>query len=185
LGFYLTEAGSGEECLLKIEEDKPDLILLDLSMPGIGGAETAVRLRRQGYPHPIIVLSANAYPADRLAALNAGCNDFLAKPIQVKELYYKLKLHLNLTWIVKEWNTGGSAASAATLVRPPAEIIQLLMGSVRIGDLLGLTEQLKQIGGDYPEYQAFFTKIRQLAGEFRVAEIKKLLNAPTADKPPV
>ncbi|MGJ0516869.1 MAG: hybrid sensor histidine kinase/response regulator [Methylomicrobium sp.] len=185
LGFYLTEAGSGEECLLKIEEDKPDLILLDLSMPGIGGAETAVRLRRQGYPHPIIVLSANAYPADRLAALNAGCNDFLAKPIQVKELYYKLKLHLNLTWIVKEWNTGGSAASAATLVRPPAEIIELLMGSVRIGDLLGLTEQLKQIGGEYPEHQAFFTKIRQLAGEFRVAEIKKLLHAPTADKPPV
>jgi CheY-like chemotaxis protein len=184
LGFYLTEAGSGEECLLKIEEDKPDLILLDLSMPGIGGAETAVRLRRQGYPHPIIVLSANAYPADRLAALNAGCNDFLAKPIQVKELYYKLKLHLNLTWIVKEWNAGGGAA-ATPMQRPPAEIIELLMGSVRIGDLLGLTKQLKQIGGEYPEYQTFFTKIKQLAGEFRVAEIKKLLNAPTADKPPV
>jgi len=179
LGFYLTEAGSGEECLGRIGEDAPDLILLDLSMPGIGGAETAVRLRRQGFPHPIIVLSANAYPADRLSALNAGCNDFLAKPIQVKELYYKLKLHLNLTWIVKEWKPDGTAASAKTLERPPAEIIDLLSASVRIGDLLGLGKQIKPLCEEYPEHQAFLSKIKQLAGEFRIAEIKKLL----ADKP--
>lgn len=185
LGFYLTEACSGEECLLKIDEDNPDLILLDLSMPGIGGAEAAVRLRRKGYQNPIIVLSANAYPADRLAALNAGCNDFLAKPIQVKELYYKLKLHLNLTWIVKAWNAHDSASVSAgkRLERPSTEIIDMLAASVRIGDLLGLSRQVKQLGDEYPEYQAFLSKIKQLAGEFRVSEIKKLLNAPAPDKP--
>lgn len=178
LGFYLSEAASGEECLVRVDEDAPDLILLDLSMPGIGGAETAVRLRRSGYSQPIVVLSANAYPVDRLAALNAGCSDFLAKPIQVKELYYKLKLHLNLTWIVKEWHPGDSAPGGKTPERPPAEIIEMLTASVRIGDLLGLGKQLKQLDGEYPEYQAFFGKIKQLAGEFKIAEIKKLLNAP-------
>ncbi|MGR9035580.1 MAG: hybrid sensor histidine kinase/response regulator, partial [Gammaproteobacteria bacterium] len=98
IGFYLSEAGSGEECLAKVGDSDPDLILLDLSMTGMGGAETAAQLRLKGYFNPIIVLSANAYPSDRLSAMNAGCEDFLAKPVQIQELFYKLKLHLKLIW---------------------------------------------------------------------------------------
>jgi signal transduction histidine kinase/purine-cytosine permease-like protein/DNA-binding NarL/FixJ family response regulator len=183
LGFYLGEACSGEECLLKINEDAPDLILLDLSMPGLGGADTARQLRRQGFRNPIVVLSANAYPDDRLAALNAGCNDFLAKPIQVRELYYKLKLHLNLTWITHAPTASGRVAEdGQPIARPPAEMIEMLAGFIRIGDLLGLGKCIDEIGAGHPECSDFFARIRHLAEEFRIAEIKKLLSvSPTID----
>ena len=102
LGFGMMDACSGEECLAKVQKKPPDLILLDLSMPGLDGAGTAKQLRQKGYTMPIVVLSANAYPSDRLNAINAGCNDFLAKPIQVSELLAKLKLHLALDWLYQE-----------------------------------------------------------------------------------
>jgi signal transduction histidine kinase/CheY-like chemotaxis protein/purine-cytosine permease-like protein len=176
LGFYLSEACSGEECLLKADEVLPDLILLDLSMTGIGGAETAEQLRQKGYSKPIIVLSANAYPSDRLTAIKAGCNDFLAKPIQVRELYYKLKLTLDLDWIGQDTPMQSTTLTSKIAdLRPPQEVIDKLVEFIRIGDLLGLNRQLDEVGFNSPEYRTFILKIRQLAGEFRIAEIKNLL----------
>ncbi len=184
LGFYLSEACSGEECLLKVDDCVPDLILLDLSMTGIGGTETAEQLRRKGYSKPIIVLSANAYPSDRLAAIKAGCNDFLAKPIQIQELYYKLKSTLDLDWIGQEapmQNT--AAASKIADTRPPQEVVDKLVEFIRIGDLMGLNRQLDEAGLNRPDYLPFLLKIRQLAGEFRIAEIKNLLMADALNRP--
>ncbi len=177
LGFYLTEAGSGEDCLIKVAEAIPDIILLDLSMNGINGAETAVQLRQRGYANPIIVLSANAYPSDRLAAINAGCNDFLAKPIQAHELYYKLKLNLDLDWIYQNNDAQVTAMTNQTAIQqPPQQVIDKLVDCIRIGDLMGLTKQLDEIGLNYPDCQPFTLRVRKLASEFRIAEIKKLLN---------
>jgi signal transduction histidine kinase/purine-cytosine permease-like protein/FixJ family two-component response regulator len=176
LGFNLTEADSGEECLLKVQECAPDLILLDLSMAGISGVETALQLRKLAYTSPIIVLSANAYDSDRLAAINAGCSDFLAKPIQIKELYFKLKSQLNLTWITKNQNADRLAVAETPLLRPSEEVLNNLGHFVRIGDLLGLSKRINEIEPENREYHAFFLKIKKLSGEFRMAEIKTLLN---------
>ncbi|MGR9088720.1 MAG: response regulator, partial [Gammaproteobacteria bacterium] len=176
LGFYLAEACSGEECLIKVEEKEPDLVLLDLSMTGISGAETAVQLRQRGFSHPIVVLSANAYPTDRLAAINAGCNDFIAKPIQIQELYSKLKMHLELDWICQPFPVPETTEFRHPPIQlPPQQIIDRLAEYVRIGDLFGLKNQLDEVGLNDSEFQPFVMKIRQLASEFRVAEIKHLL----------
>ncbi len=170
LGFYLDEACSGEDCLEKIAQSTPDLILLDLSMTGIDGAETALQLRQQAYHMPIIVLSANAYPADRLSAMNAGCNDFLSKPIQVEDLLYKLKHYLGLTWICQE-----TTRAVVDYNKPPQELIDELVAFVRIGDLYGLNQRVASLMSEYPDYHGFFKKINVLAKEFRLAEIRKLL----------
>ena len=171
LGFALLEAGCGETCLSRVANSPIDLILLDLAMPGLDGVQTAQQLRRTGCTTPIVVLSANAYPADRLKAINAGCNDFLVKPVKVSELLYKLKLHLVLDWRYQEQEV--QLQSAKQL--PPADIIQALTAYVRIGDLLGLNHFLSQLMQGQPEYTHFGQEIITLAGQFRLVEIKKLL----------
>jgi signal transduction histidine kinase/DNA-binding NarL/FixJ family response regulator/purine-cytosine permease-like protein len=176
LGFGMIEASSGEECMNQVQKKPPDLILLDLSMPGLNGAETAHQLRQKSYVMPIVVLSANAYPSDRLNAINAGCNDFLSKPIQVSELLCKLKLHLALDWLYQEQRQEVESEPQSTHHLPPSETIQELTGYVRIGDLLGLNQYLTELIQRYPEYTHFAQRIMALAGEFRLVEIKNLLH---------
>jgi DNA-binding response OmpR family regulator len=141
-------------------------------MPGLDGSGTARQLRQKGYTMPIVVLSANAYPSDRLNAINAGCNDFLSKPIQVSELLGKLKLHLALNWQYQEVEP----ELPSTHQLPPSATILELTGFVRIGDLLGLNRRLSELTLNQPEYNQFAQCIMKLAGEFRLVEIKKLLH---------
>ena len=138
LGFYVNEAGSGAECLSKIQEIIPDLILLDVSLPEIDGLETARRMRQQGHSIPIVVLTSNAYPSDRVNAINAGCNDFLAKPLEVNKLLNKLKTQLGLIWIYQgEERTVREKTAWQNVVQLPHDIIQEIKSFVRIGDLMG------------------------------------------------
>ena len=181
LGFTMFEAGSGEECISKVQQNPPDLILLDLSMPGLDGAATARQLRSTGYTNPIVVLSANAYPSDRLNAINAGCNDFLSKPIQVSELLCKLKLHLVLEWLCQEQyqEAEAEAERRSNNQLPPPDTIQELTAYVRIGDVRGLNQYLNELIQHHPEYTDFARRIMTLAGEFRLVEIKKMLQSAT------
>ncbi len=177
LGFCVGQADSGETCLAMLPAFMPDLILMDLSMDGISGIETSLRLRQKGYVMPIVVLSANAYPSDQQAALNVGCDDFLAKPLQVAELLIKLALHLSINWIYdsnkKEKKISGQNN---VFIMPPPNIIKQLMGFVQIGDLLGLKHQLNELIMSEPRYKEFTQRIKTLANQFRIGEIKKLLN---------
>lgn len=176
LGFLMSEASSGEDCVERIAELQPDLILLDLAMTGIDGTETTYQLRLQKYLIPIIILSANAYPADRVKAMNAGASDFLAKPIQVQNLLNKLKLHLGLTWVYQtDTNEPTINTIEPPLIRPTDDIITTLMHFVRIGDLRSLVKHIDNLNTQHTEYHVFFERIKQFAKDFRMAEIKKLL----------
>lgn len=173
LGFHLSEADSGEDCLSKVAEQKPDLILLDISMTGINGIETAVRLREEQFSAPILILSANAYTEDQTAALSAGCDDFLTKPLKVPELMQKLKLYLALNWQHRDLVAGKT--DAPRLQIPPTKLLQQCVAYARIGDLLGLKKQLSQLQTTHPEYSTYFVKLAHLADQFRIGEIRALL----------
>jgi response regulator RpfG family c-di-GMP phosphodiesterase len=145
-------------------------------MSGIDGSETTIQLRNKGLLMPIIILSANAYQADRLNAMAAGANDFLAKPVKVPHLLNKLKLHLALNWICPSDDIDLAGTSPEEpLLLPPADEIENLVHFVRIGDLLGLNKHLDELIKNQPEYQPFVSRVKALASEFRIAEIKKLL----------
>ena len=176
LGFSIHEAESGEDCLEKITHLQPNLVLLDLAMTGIDGAETVQRLRLQKYTLPVIILSANAYPSDRQRTMSSGANDFLAKPIQVQQLLNKLKLHLGLSWIFQSENIDpANITQESPILRPPVDVINQITHFVRIGDLLSLNKHLDIMTQNQPKYALFFSRIKTLSKEFRVAEIKKLL----------
>ncbi len=180
LGFTVMQADSGRDCLARMEYINPDLILLDLSMDQIGGIDCAKELRARHFNMPIIVLSANAYPADRKAAINAGCNDFLSKPLRVKDLMAKLKLHMALEWT----NTGKPAPTTTKIMPPPShidatppqDILIPLQQSVRIGDLVTLRQQLDDLMSQNPEYTNFGQRLKTLAAQFKLGEIKHIIN---------
>ncbi|MDQ5939467.1 MAG: hypothetical protein QG557_415, partial [Pseudomonadota bacterium] len=170
LGFRVMQVACGEDCLQFVEKNKIDLILLDLSMPGLGGIKTAQALRERNHTTPIIVLSANAYPADRVQAINAGCNDFLIKPLIMLDLFAKLKLHLAIHWIYGEENK-----HTADMTLPPESILHELDSYVRIGDLAALKRYLATLMKTHPQYQSFAQDIQSLATEFRLNDIKQQL----------
>ncbi|MEN8261078.1 MAG: response regulator, partial [Pseudomonadota bacterium] len=104
LGFGAGTAVSGKDCLEKLKHARPDAVFMDLIMPGMDGIETTRRLRQMdaGKDVVVVVVSANAFPEDRVKSIAAGCNDFLAKPIDMDKLLECLQRHLSLVWIYKE-----------------------------------------------------------------------------------
>jgi CheY-like chemotaxis protein len=98
LGQNVVEAPDGESAVLIAEERRPDLILMDLSMPGLDGfgATSAIRHLPSMAAVPIIAISAHTTPDHRKKALAVGFNDFLAKPLDFFELDNSIKHWLSL-----------------------------------------------------------------------------------------
>jgi two-component system KDP operon response regulator KdpE len=91
LGFVIGEAGNGEEALLRLRMVDYDAVLLDINMPGLGGIETCRKIG-QGYPRlPIIMLTVQDEEDIKVEALDAGADDYVTKPFQVRELTARLR----------------------------------------------------------------------------------------------
>src|SRR5271154_1253907 len=91
LGFVIGEAGNGEEALSRLRMIDYDAVLLDINMPGMGGIETCRRICRS-YPHvPIIMLTVRDEEDDKVEALDAGADDYVTKPFQIRELTARLR----------------------------------------------------------------------------------------------
>src|SRR5207245_10862332 len=82
LGYAVIDARSGEEAIEKFRQESPDLVLLDLNMPGIGGLETC-RAIRTGSDVPIIILSVRNAERNKVEALDAGADDYVTKPLGI------------------------------------------------------------------------------------------------------
>ena len=85
-GFVISAAHDGLEALEKVNSEKPDLVLMDMNLPGLNGWEATEHLRGQGHRIPIIALTAHATPEDRARCLEAGCDEFATKPVDFSSL---------------------------------------------------------------------------------------------------
>jgi len=92
-GYIVHEAGSGEEALTEVMAQRPDVIILDLWLPGIDGVEVTRRLR-EWTQVPIIVLSVRDDEKTKVVALDAGADDYLTKPFGVGELLARVRAAL-------------------------------------------------------------------------------------------
>jgi two-component system, OmpR family, KDP operon response regulator KdpE len=90
LGYSVIDAKTGEEALEMLRHDTPDLVLLDLNMPGIGGLETC-RAIRETSDVPIIVLSVRNTERDKVQVLDAGADDYVTKPFGIQELLARIR----------------------------------------------------------------------------------------------
>jgi len=85
-GYAVASAADGGEALAAVERSAPDLIVLDVAMPGVDGLAVCRRLRRHGLAVPILLLTARDAVPDRVAGLDAGADDYLVKPFATEEL---------------------------------------------------------------------------------------------------
>ncbi len=93
-GFAVTEVADGAAALAQIEHSRPDLVVLDLSLPGVGGLDVLRRVREAAgtaAPLPVIVLSGRSGETDRIIGLDLGADDYLVKPFSPGELAARVR----------------------------------------------------------------------------------------------
>lgn len=91
--YNVTKANDGEKCLKLLEENKYDLVLLDLMMPKLDGIETLKRIREKSNV-PVIIVTAKTTEKDKIQGLNIGADDYITKPIKPLELLARVKAQL-------------------------------------------------------------------------------------------
>ena len=89
-GFEIVIAVDGEQGVEMASSEKPDLILMDLSLPKMDGWEVTQKLRAEGIKTPIIALTAHALETDKKRCMDAGCDEFETKPIDFPKLLEKM-----------------------------------------------------------------------------------------------
>lgn len=96
-GFEVTTAFDGESALILVNENPPDLVLLDISLPGISGFEVLEQLRNQAAFKrlPIVMLTAHGREVEREKGLALGADDYITKPFSTRQLVEKVQALLN------------------------------------------------------------------------------------------
>jgi DNA-binding response OmpR family regulator len=113
-GFAVQAAASGEEALAHVEADLPDLLVLDVMLPGLDGFEVLRRLRGAGCPVPVIMLTARDEDVDKIVGLELGADDYMAKPFNPRELSARIRAVLRR-------QAGAKAPQARAREREPDE----------------------------------------------------------------
>ncbi len=112
-GFEVTAIGDGAAALASVRGDRPDLMVLDLGLPGLDGLDVARELRRSS-TMPILMLTARGEETDRIVGLELGADDYLVKPFSPKELVARVRAVLR--------RTNGSMAGAEVLRAVDVEV---------------------------------------------------------------
>ncbi|MET8565861.1 response regulator transcription factor [Streptomyces flaveolus] len=118
-GYEVTAVADGVEALAQAHRNPPDVLVLDVMMPGIDGLQVCRVLRAEGNRTPILMLTALVETADRIAGLDAGADDYVVKPFDVEEVFARLRALLRRTSPVPV--PGGGPEGAVREAQVPSE----------------------------------------------------------------
>jgi PAS domain S-box-containing protein len=175
LGFALAEAETGAVALELAAIFRPDLVLLDLRMPDMDGYEAARRIR--GLPELekiiIIALSASVFDQTRAESMDAGCDDFLAKPVWLDDLLEMLRAHLGFDWVYRNAERKASMIPESSVDSEPLprDQVRALLHLSRCGDVNGVLARLDHIATLGDHYASLVNELRHLAMDFRMRDI--------------
>jgi two-component system KDP operon response regulator KdpE len=93
-GFQVVEAGTGEQALAALATDCFDIVLLDVEMPGMGGIEACRQMQELSRRPAILMLSVRESDADKARAFQAGANDYITKPVRLRDLVARVRAAL-------------------------------------------------------------------------------------------
>ena len=156
--YELNEADSGEACLAAIEEKIPDLVLLDVEMPGMNGYEvcTCLRQRQETRYLPVIFVSALDSPEERLAGFEAGGNDYVIKPVDEDELLEKISTCLQRQQSISQTEQQASDATKMAM--------EALTVSGELGQIINFVKEVQQLETPVSVGQA----VLDIAQQFRL-----------------
>jgi CheY-like chemotaxis protein len=180
LGFSILEASDGQEALIKAHQFQPDVILMDIKMPVMDGLEATRRLRELplGREMVIIVISAGAFAHNRQQSLDAGSDDFLAKPFRLERLLSLLQSHLGLSLRYEDEaaeTRETKKAPPAPIVAPPAAELLTWLDLAKRGNTRRLEKQADKLAQLDEQYLPFANKLRQLAKGFKMKQIEQFI----------
>ena len=142
-GYAVATAADGGEALAAVERSTPDLVVLDVGLPGVDGLSVSRRLRAKGLAVPVLLLTARDSVPDRVAGLDAGADDYLVKPFATEELLARIRAllrrgkapeellafaDLTLDPVTRAAQRGGSTL---TLSEREVDLLALLMRNAR------------------------------------------------------
>jgi signal transduction histidine kinase/DNA-binding response OmpR family regulator len=177
LGFNVIEAEDGKSGLEKAAQN-PDLIITDLVMPVMDGFELLHQIRNtEALSHlKVLVSSASVSDSDRQRSLDAGGNEFLAKPVQSEELFNALQTHLNLTWNHQAAPEASTLSSEALeMIAPSLNELNALLELAQQGRLKKLIEEADRIQKQDQRYATFVKTVVNLAKTFQEDKLEQLL----------
>jgi two-component system, OmpR family, KDP operon response regulator KdpE len=158
-GFVVLEASTGQDALLSLTLERPDLVLLDLGLPDMDGVEVTRRLREWSQI-PVIILSVREQESDKIAALDAGADDYLTKPFGVGELLARIRTVMRRqTGVSSEpvFTLGGLRVDLANhlvtaegreVQLTPTEYALLRLLIIQAGKVLTNRQLLRQVWGE-------------------------------------
>jgi signal transduction histidine kinase/purine-cytosine permease-like protein/DNA-binding NarL/FixJ family response regulator len=190
LGFELRTAASGHDCLdLLASGYRPDIVLMDLAMPGIDGWETIRRLRRLEPDHAqIAIVSANAFDKGLDNDVGVGLEDFILKPVRHSELLDWLERRLALRWLdavpAEPISLSSSHSPAPVALLPSADILVPLREAVQLGYYRGILNQLDLIERNDAAMRPYCLRMRELAQQFQFDAMLREIDGPIFHKGP-
>lgn len=122
-GFTVTTVGDGVQAVRDFERLQPDLVLLDLMLPGLSGTEVCLQIRRDSSV-PIIILTAKTAEIDKVVGLELGADDYVTKPYSSRELLARIKA------LLRRAHTAESTSPASVPVADETEVFEV--GNVRL-----------------------------------------------------
>lgn len=172
LGFHLSLVSSGQQCIDMIPGFRPDLIFMDLAMPGMDGWETIKRIRLSGLTESeIAVISANAFEKNAYNDAGITGENFITKPVRVQELLDWIGRHLSLEWV----KIGSTTAPAPSAKYPPSDRLLSLGEQIELGYLRGILNELDLIEQIDNAYADFVENMRELARQFQFGTMSEIL----------
>ncbi|MEM7341106.1 MAG: response regulator transcription factor [Actinomycetota bacterium] len=163
-GFTVRAAADGREALAEIGRKRPDVLVLDLMLPGISGLDILAKLRSGGDEVPVVVLSARNSEPERVAGLELGADDYVAKPASPREVAARVRAVLRRT----KTNAPQSLAfgdveidvqartvtkADATVELRPKEFDLLVQLASRPGEVMSRQDLLRDVWGSSSEWQ--------------------------------
>jgi CheY-like chemotaxis protein/anti-sigma regulatory factor (Ser/Thr protein kinase) len=181
VGFWVKEAGNGEEAIEIYKDWRPDLIWMDIRMPVMNGYEATRRIKSIAGDKPpiIIALTASAFEEQKSVILAIGCDDFVRKPFRESEIFNKMEKFLGVQYVCKEAESEESEFFEMEEEINPEELAELpdhwiakLREAATKGkskEILDLTEQIK------PERKELVEKLEIWVSQFRFDKIVGLM----------
>lgn len=168
LGFGTTVAEDGEAALMQMDKSLPDLLLLDLVMPKMGGLEVIQQLQEQERlaELPIIVISANVGDQNRRRLDAVADLDFLPKPVEVVKLLDLIQEKLALTWRYTSGLSDTLSEQQTEMIVPTSSSIEQLYQLSLMGDLGAVQKEVKRLKQENGRFLAFANRLEKFVSDF-------------------